>query len=153
EMIPLPEWKGRGPLDEAAPEYDLYAINAADQYGSMCMAMENPWLHEFASRFNPYIMGVWIHPAAAQKRGIKTGDHIKITSQFGYTVEGEALVTECIHPECIGINGCYGSYSVSANPITREGTHFNWLCSPDPAHCSPLDGNLELSPKVKVYKA
>jgi anaerobic selenocysteine-containing dehydrogenase len=152
ELIPLPEWKGRGSLDEAAPEYDLYVINSADLYGSMCMAMENPWLHEFAVRFNPYVMGVWINSATAQKKGIKTGDRIKVTSQYGHTVEGEAVVTEAIHPECVGINGCYGSYSVSANPVAREGTHFNWLLSSDPAVGDPVSGNHELSPKVKIGK-
>ena len=152
EMIPLPEWKGMGVMEKAAPDYDLYVVNFGDTFGAMCMAMENPWLYEFATRFNPYVMGVWIHPATAQKRGISTGDHIKVTSQFGHTVEGEALVTEAIHPECVGIGGCYGSYSVSANPTTREGTHFNWLVSSDPAHHDPFSGNLEMSPKVKVYK-
>jgi anaerobic selenocysteine-containing dehydrogenase len=152
EITPLPAWKGRGPLDEAAPEYDLYAVNFQDVFGAMCMAMDNPWLHEFATSFNPYTMAVWINTATAEKRGVRTGDRIKVTSQFGHTVEGEALVTEAIHPECIGIGGCYGSYSANINPISREGTHFNALMSSDPAHWDPWSGNPELSPKVKVYK-
>lgn len=152
DLIPLPEWKGRGSLDKAGPEYDLYVVNSADLYGSMCMSMENPWLHEFATRFNPYVMGVWINADTARKKGIKTGDQIQITSQAGHTQKGEAIVTEAIHPECVAINGCYGSYSASANPITREGTHWNWLLSSDLADGDPISGNHELSPKVKISK-
>jgi len=153
ELIPLPEWKGRGPLDEAAPEYDLYVVNWGDQLSQMGMMMDNPWMHEFMVRFRPDMMGVWVNSETAEKRGIKNGDRIKVTSQFGHTVDGEAFVTECINPECVGIGGCYGGYSASANPISREGTHVNWLFSTDPAHWGPWTGQLELSPKVKIYKA
>ena len=153
EMIPLPEWRGMGPLEQAAPEFDLYAFNSGNVFSIMCMGMDNPWISEFSQRFNPYLMGVWINSATAQKKGIKNGDRIKITSDAGHTVEGEALLTECVHPECVGIMGCYGSYSANMNPIAKLGTHFNYLLSSDLSHYDPLGGNDELSPKVKIYKA
>jgi molybdopterin-containing oxidoreductase family molybdopterin binding subunit len=153
ELIPLPEWLGTGPLEKAGAEYDLYAVNYGDPLiGGMCMAMENPWLTEYAARFNPYIMNVLINTTTAQTKGIKTGDRIEITSQFGHTVHGEAFVTEAVHPECLGIGGCYGSYSQNTNPNTLDGTHFNWLCSSNRADIGPSGPNIELSPKVKVRK-
>ncbi len=152
-MIPLPEWQGIWPLDEAPPDYDLYAVNFGNSFGFMCMSMDNPWLMEFSLAFNPYHMGVWINSETARRKGIKTGDRIKIVSQFeGFTVYGEALVTEGIHPECIGIPGCYGSFSANLNPITREGTHFNTLTPSQLKYHDPVGGNICFCARVKVDK-
>jgi anaerobic selenocysteine-containing dehydrogenase len=153
KMIPLPEWQGIWPMDEASPDYDLYAVNFQNTAGFMCMAMDNPWLMEYSLTFQPYHMGVWINPKTARKKGITTGDRIKIVSQFeDHTVYGEALVTEGIHPECLGIAGCYGSFSANVKPVAREGTHFNTLTSSELKHHDPVGGNIQFCVKVKVEK-
>lgn len=153
EFIPLPEWKGMGPpLDEAPEEYDLHAINWQEALNVMCMAMDNPWKVEYGQRFDPYTMVVWLNTEVAKEKGIKDGDLVKVESQFGYEVEGEAKVTECIHPECVGIGGGFGNRSVNLNPIALLGTAFNWLVGSEEHQIDPLGGNVEGAPKVKIYK-
>jgi thiosulfate reductase/polysulfide reductase chain A len=152
-MMGLPEWQGVWPLDEAPADHDLYAVNFAYGFGFMCMAMDNPWLMEYALASNPYHMNLWINPETARKKGLKTGDRIEIKSQFeGFTVKGEVLVTEGIHPECLGIPGCYGNFSVNLNPLAREGTHYNTLVSSRLKYHDPIGGNIQFCAKVKVSK-
>ncbi len=152
EFIPLPEWKGTGPLEQASKDYDLYAINAAETYSAMSMAMENPWKVEYAQKFDPYTMVVWLNADVGKKKGIKDGDQIKVESQFGFSVTGEAKLTEGLHPECVMIPGGLGNQSVNLSPLARLGTGFNWLVGSDEEQLSPLGGNVEGSPRVKVSR-
>ena len=148
----LPEWTGRGPIDEAPAKYDLYAINCQEALNAMSMAMENPWKVEYGQRFDPYTMVVWLNTEVAKKKGIKDGDLVKIESQFGFEVEGEAKVTECLHPECVLIPGGFGNRSVNLNPIALLGTSFNWLVGSEEDQIEPMGGNIEGSPRVKISK-
>jgi anaerobic selenocysteine-containing dehydrogenase len=158
QMIPLPAWQGIWPLDEAPADHDLYAVNFAYGFGFMCMAMDNPWLAEYPLAFNPYHMSIWINPETAQKKGLQTGDLIRVLSQFTggtgepFTVEGEVLVTEGIHPEVLGIPGCANNFSANINAIARQGTHFNTLVPSDLKYHDPIGGNICFCTRVKVEK-
>lgn len=149
----FPLWKGQGPIADAKPEYDMYAVNFQISLMVMGMAMENPWKYEYNQKFDPYQMGVWINRATAEKKGIKTGDKIVIESQYGHKINGEAVVTECVHPECVGIPGNYGNRSVNLAPIAREGPQFNTLIGSGEEDIDPAGGNVEGSPRVKISKA
>jgi anaerobic selenocysteine-containing dehydrogenase len=148
----FPEWHGLGPIGQAKPEYDMYAVNFQVSLMVMGMAMENPWKYEYNQKFDPFQMGVWINKAVADKKGIKTGDSVVIESQYGYKVTGEAVVTECIHPECVGIPGNYGNRSVNLAPTAREGAHMNTLMGNGEEDIDPAGGNVEGSPHVKISK-
>ncbi len=153
EFTALLPWKGRGPIDEAPAQYDLHAINCQEALNAMNMAMDMPWKVEYNQLFDPYTMVVWLNTEVAKKKGIKDGDLIKIESQFGFEVEGEAKVTEGLHPECVLIPGGFGNRSVNLNPIALLGTSFNWLVGSEEEHIDQLGGNIEGSPKVRIYKA
>jgi anaerobic selenocysteine-containing dehydrogenase len=153
EYSAFPAWKGLGPIGQAKPEYDLFAVNFQVSLMVMGMAMENPWKFEYNQKYDPYQMGVWINSKTAQAKGIKTGDRIVIESQYGFKVTGEAVVTECVHPECVGIPGNYGNRSVNLAPSAREGAHMNTLMGNTEEDIDPMGGNVEGSPRVKITKA
>jgi hypothetical protein len=66
--------------------------------------------------------------------------------------QGEALVTELIHPEAVGFPGMRGTGTLLQNPITQAGPYYNDLVSMEDNTFDPVNGSLDVSPRVKVYK-
>ena len=62
---------------------------------SHAQSMNNPLLHELLPEND-----LWIHPEAATRLGIRSGDMIRVTSG-DRIAEGRALVTDRIHPEAV----------------------------------------------------
>lgn len=153
DLIGLPEWHGIGPLGEADAQYDLYGCHYGNAFSAMCMPMEDPWKGEYMEKFAPSLIGVKIHTSVAEKKGIKTGDHVRVESQFGNVVEGTAYVSEAIRPDCMGISGGGPSDSVNVGPYAHLGTHFNRLISHDSKEHDQVTGNADFTVMVKVEKA
>ncbi len=149
----LPSWV-ESAICDVPPEYDLWAINWKGNLMAMGMTADNPWLYEVMENFDPYVMNVMINTEMAAARGIKDGELVVVESgTTGLKVEGEARVTECIHPEAVAIGGQYGRYSPHMNPFTREGPHYNRLPSIEAKYTDPLACGFDIGSKVKVYKA
>jgi anaerobic selenocysteine-containing dehydrogenase len=145
--IPVPD-------EKAPPDFDLYAINWKTNFmrHGINNTQENAWLNELRDA-DPYERYVWMNSATAAKRGIADGDRVQIESRWG-TVEGTIKVTELIHPEVIGIPGCYGSATPRMNPEAKKGTHFNSLLGgQEDVAIDPLSGSIVISPKVRVTHA
>lgn len=64
------------------------------------------WLSEI-THSNP----AWIHPQTAEKKGIREGDKIKVTSRVG-AIETRAYITQGIHPQVIAISDSCGHWQV-----------------------------------------
>ena len=147
---PVPDWLER-PYEKCPPEYDLYVVHYKTMMHSMATFMDNAWFEEYVRLFDPYSMTIQIHPEAAKKRGIKTGDVITVESVHGKD-STEAVVTELVRPDTIAIGGSMGSRSVNIYPPSRDGALFNRLCWADEDWRDPITGNQENSMKAKVYK-
>lgn len=147
---PYPVYMPR-PYESLPPEYDLYAVHYKTMLHSMATFMDNAWISEFVANFDPYTMGIMIHPDTAKKRGIKNGDLIVAESPFGKAT-GEAALTELTRPDTIAIAGTFGASSKEMNPVANEGPLFNRLCWADEEWRDPVTGNQENAMKVKVYK-
>ena len=77
---------------------------------------------------------------------------VGVESKYG-KVTGKLKVTQLIHPEVLGIPGCYGSGTFKMSPDSRKGTHFNSLLSGEGEECvDPISGSITISPKVKIYQ-
>lgn len=148
----IPTWI-TPPEMKAPPEYDMYAINwktSLMRHG-MGNTQENAWLAEIRDN-DPYELFIWINSATAKKKGFKDKDRVCVKSQFG-KVNGILKVTELIHPEVLGIPGCYGSATYMMSPDAKKGTHFNALLTGnEETNIDPISGSITISPKVKVYK-
>jgi thiosulfate reductase/polysulfide reductase chain A len=64
------------------------------------------WLSEIIHS-NP----AWIHPQTAEKKGIREGDKIRVTSRVG-SIETRAYITQGIHPQVIAISDSCGHWQV-----------------------------------------
>jgi anaerobic selenocysteine-containing dehydrogenase len=150
---PIPHWK---PNTEnvTVPGYDLWAINWKTPFyaNGVGAPHDNVWLEDIVANFAPYHSHIWINPKTATAKGIKDGDTIVVESRYG-KCQGEVLVTNMIHPEVVGIPGMRGTGTPQQNPIMRKGPHFNRLIPFEDNTFDPVNGSLDVSPRVKIYKA
>ncbi|RQW01884.1 hypothetical protein EH223_13900 [candidate division KSB1 bacterium] len=54
---------------------------------------------------------LWIHPAAAEKQGIKNGDRVKLLTSVR-EIEAKVRLTESIHPHAVAIARDFGHWAV-----------------------------------------
>ncbi len=147
---PLPQWFAE-PNFQAPAEFDMWAIHYKTMLATMATVMDNPWIAELTELFDPYPMNVWMNRATATAKGFKDGDWVWVESQHGKT-RGQVRTSEAVHPEVIGMGGCYGSRSVDYNPQARSGSNINDLVAFDETVMNPVCGGMEGRAKVKVYK-
>ena len=143
---PLPNWK---PCDSYAKsdEFDLIAVNFRVPMHSQTLTAENPWLCEVAE-LNPYAQKIIINTETARRKGIKDGDKIWVESRVG-KVSAKAKVTQCIHPEAVGISSHFG-HLARGMPVARgKGANFNNLL---PLTLDPVSTGVDACVRVKVYK-
>ncbi len=147
---PLPQWFAEPNL-QAPAEFDMWAIHYKTMIATMAYVMDNVWTGEVNELFDPYSMNLWMNRATAAAKGFKDGDWVWVESQHGKT-RGQVRTSEAVHPEVIGMGGCYDSKSVDYNPIGRGGANINDLCAFDETTMNPVCGGMENRAKVKVYK-
>ncbi len=151
DYTPIPEWQSCPSLTETRAEYDLYAIPYRLPFLTHSWWTHNPWLTEVGEH-HPWAFKVLINPVAAKRHGIKDADRITIESTEGFKVEGVAKLTECIHPDVIGIDRHGGHWS--SHPISKgKGTHFNTLLSQRLDRLDPIHQTVDSCVRVKVNKA
>jgi anaerobic selenocysteine-containing dehydrogenase len=150
---PIPHWK---PNTNTYPDGDLdmYAINWKMPFyaNGVGAPHDNAWLEDIIKHSAPYHGKIWINTKTAKAKGIKNGDMIVVENRAGKT-QGEALLTELIHPETVGFPGMRGAGTIQQNPVTRVGPYYNDLVSMEDNTFDPVNGSLDVSPRVKVYKA
>lgn len=154
EYYPLPTYREQ-PDADAPPEYDLWVCNYKTMLHTMAMPMDNAWTHAVAEEMNPYDMAVWMNADTAAKKGLKDGDLVWVESRYGKT-RGEVKASQCVHPEAVGIGGCFGLHSANAPAFIREGPSWNALIplvEKKGKFTNPVTGGNHMHVKVKVYKA
>ena len=140
--------------DFGSTDYDMFAANWKVPFMMFGLGafMENPWIDDIVEKTNPYARAILLNRATAAKKGIKDGDEIWVESRAGKT-RGTVKVTELVHPEVVGFPGNFGSATNLMNPIAKKGPHYNDLISMDDSSFDPISGGVEISPRVKIYKA
>jgi anaerobic selenocysteine-containing dehydrogenase len=147
----LPLWHPCAAQEEAPHEYDLIAVNYKLPFHSYNMTQDNPWLAEIAAR-HPYAYKVMINAQTATDKGIADGDPLLIETPGGVTAQGVAKVSECIHPEVIGIASCFGHWAKARSTARGQGIHFNSLIPFGLRQIDPMAGLMDACVKVKVSK-
>lgn len=132
-------------------DFNLFAFYYRDTIHANSFTMENPWLDE-AAQMDPFSYTIAINAKVGAAKGLKNGNHIRVESETGRTVDGRVRLTEGIHPEGLGIAALCGHWAKDMPIAKGKGVFFNDLLELDWNHTSPVNLNLDLCAKVKVYK-
>jgi len=144
----LPEWKACPAYHDGTPPYDLYVVNFKLPFHSLSFTTQNPWLSDLAEH-HPYAYKILINAETAQRKGVGDGDEISVESVAG-KVKGVAKVTECIHPEVVGIAGMFGSWAKGKPVAKGKGVHFNSLLPMSLDRIDPISTGVDSCIRVKV---
>ena len=145
DYIALPVWKPCASY-EKSEEFDLIAVNFRVPTHAQSHTAQNPWLSEIAE-LNPYSQKILINRVTAEKKGIGEGDKIYVESEVD-KVAGIAKVTECVHPEVIGISSHFGSLAKGKPIGCEKGSQFNRLL---PGDMDPVSTGVDACVRVKIY--
>lgn len=146
DYVALPAWKSCASYTRAG-KFDLIAVNFRVPTHAQSITAENPWLSEVAE-LNPYAQKILINTDTAAIKRVKDGDKVCVESEAGKVV-GIAKVTECIHPEAVGISSHFGSLAKGKPIGYGKGAQFNKLL---PVDLDPVSTGVDACVKVNVYK-
>jgi anaerobic selenocysteine-containing dehydrogenase len=93
-----------------------------------------------------------INAQTAAAKGIADGEEISIATPGGASARGIAKVSECIHPEVIGIASCFGHWAKARTTARGRGIHFNSLLPYGLNQIDAMAGLMDACVKVKVRK-
>jgi len=149
---PLPEWMPcqaygsleRGEIDAIGVHYKLPYV-----YGGQGNA--NPWIDELCEKL-PQSYGVLINTRLAARLGIADDDWVVIRSPVR-TARVRARVTECVHPQVIGIAGHAGHWAGGKARTKGKGVNFNSLLPYDLEHLDLLSTAVDMCAPLTVRKA
>lgn len=151
DYIPLPDWKPNPAYEKRSPDYDLFCVNYKTPIHYQSFTTENAWLNELAE-YHPYYYKILLYTETAKRKGIKDGDTIWVESIAG-KVKGKAKVTECIHPEVVGIAGTFGSWAKGKPIALGKGVHHNSLIPLNLERIEGVTAAVDDCIEVKIYKA
>ncbi|MDH3975559.1 MAG: molybdopterin-dependent oxidoreductase [Deltaproteobacteria bacterium] len=122
---PLPHYEPI-PAHENMKDDDLILITFKWNVHVQSRTANQKWLAEIVHN-NP----VWINGATAAKKGIKTGDLVRVTSKIGYMVT-KAYVTEGINPKVVAISHSFGHKEYGRLASMKLKQKPQWSQSDDP---------------------
>ncbi|MBI4200372.1 MAG: molybdopterin-dependent oxidoreductase [Chloroflexi bacterium] len=149
---PLPHWRPcqpyeqlmRGEIDAIGVHYKLPYVNGA-------MGNSNPWIDELCDKL-PHSYGVMINARLARAKGIKDGDAVWLESP-ATRVKAVARVTQCVHPEVVGIAGHAGHWA-QGKPISKgKGVNFQSLLPYGAEKMDVVSTSIDMCAPLKVRKA
>jgi len=151
---PLPNWVPGPGYQTKKPEFDLYAVTFKWPFLTGTFSTFNAWLGELRE-YHPYTGSIVLNRKVAKSKGIADGDRIKLSNTNGSTVEGIAKLSECIHPECVGLDHSAGNWARILPPRPSKasiGTHPGSLMEYDLKNIDIMGGSLDASPKLSVSR-
>jgi anaerobic selenocysteine-containing dehydrogenase len=152
---PLPDWRPCRSHQEKRSEYDLFVVWRRDSLVAQRWTHQHPWLDE-ACEIDPYVYHVIINSDTAEKKGLKIGDWVDLTSATSKnSIKARARLSEGIHPEVVCIPGGGGHWAKGL-PIASQrdkGALFEWLVRFGFGEdIDPVTLNVDWCVKVKVSK-
>ncbi|MBI2954457.1 MAG: molybdopterin-dependent oxidoreductase [Chloroflexi bacterium] len=148
---PLPDWMPCPAFDERGKNgFDFVAVHYKLAFTYAGHGNENPWINEVCER-TPYTYPVLINEDAARSKGIRDGDDIWLETPVR-KVRAKAKLTQCIHPEVVGIAGHFGHWA-KGMPISQgKGVAYNPLLPHDLDHIDKLSGALDNCALVRISR-
>lgn len=149
---PLPSWRPCEPYERLRKgEIDAIGVNYKLPYTYGSQGNANPWINELCEKL-PHSYGALINRRLAARKGIRDGDAVWLESPVKKQ-KAVARVTECVHPEVIGIAGNAGHWA-RGKPLSQgKGVHFNGLLPYGIENIDVISTALDHCAALKVTKA
>ena len=141
EFMPCPSYNAL-----KAGDYDLIAVHFKFPYVYGSYGNENPWLNEICERTNAY--DILLNEAVGKAKGIRDGDEVWLESPVR-KVKATVKLTQCIHPEAVGVGGHFGHWSAGMPVASGKGINFNSLLPTDIDHIDMISSALDHCVQVK----
>lgn len=130
-------------------EYDLIAVHYKIPFVYGGFGNENPWINELCEQTDTY--NILVNAEVAGAKGIRDGDEVWLESPVR-KVRAKVKLTQCIHPQVVGVGGHFGHWS-SGMPIARgKGINFNSLLPTDLEHIDKISTALDHCVQVRLCK-
>lgn len=113
---PLPAWHEK--LAKPTAEYPFYFLVNHHPWFRMCKLVNDPLLMELQPENLLYM-----HPDAAEKIGVKTGDYVLVESPTGKSLKIAVNVTKRIRGDCVMTEHGYGHWSKEMYVAYGRGTN------------------------------
>ncbi|MBI2953146.1 MAG: molybdopterin-dependent oxidoreductase [Chloroflexi bacterium] len=148
---PLPSWMPCDAFEARGKDgYDFITVHYKLPFTYGAFANENPWIDEICER-TPYTYPVLVNDGVAKSKGLRDGDEVWLETPV-HKVRTKVKLTECIHPEVVGIAGHFGHWA-KGMPISRgKGVAFNPLLPHDLDHIDKVSGALDNCAPVRISK-
>jgi anaerobic selenocysteine-containing dehydrogenase len=130
-------------------DYDLIAVHFKFPYVYGSYGNDNPWLDEICQRVEAY--DILLNETVGKAKGISDGDMVWLESPV-QKVRAKVKLTQCIHPQAVGVGGHFGHWSAGMPVARGKGINFNSLLPMDVEHTDLISSALDHCVEVKVYK-
>jgi molybdopterin-containing oxidoreductase family molybdopterin binding subunit len=153
DWAPLPHWMPCVDYEITDPDYDTYPIYWTNAINTDTWQVENAWINEInESEDNTYFLEV--NSQVAAKKNIKTADKIRLSNKDGAFVDGTAVVTELVHPECVASVGGHLNSKSKYEPIAlNKGDAINHLVpAGDPKRMEYIGQGVDQCVRCKLEK-
>ncbi|MBI4524035.1 MAG: molybdopterin-dependent oxidoreductase [Deltaproteobacteria bacterium] len=147
---PLSEWLPC-PSYEAvrSGKYDFIAVHYKLPFVYGAFSNENPWINELCERSQSY--SLLINEDAAKAKGFRDGDEAWLESPVR-KVRVKLKLTQCIHPEVLGIAGHFGHWSPGMPVARGKGISFNSLVPTGLDRIDKISTAMDHCVEVRLYK-
>lgn len=123
---PMPDWLPCKSHECHKPGFDFFAFYYRDTIHTNSYTTENAWLDE-AAKLSPCSYTIAINRKSGERLGLRSGDKILLESDTGRSIDGYVKLTECIHPEGIGVAGLANHWAKGLPKAKGQGVFFNDL--------------------------
>jgi anaerobic selenocysteine-containing dehydrogenase len=130
-------------------DYDLIAVHFKFPYVYGSFGNDNPWIDEICQETNAY--SILLNESVGKAKGLRDGDSVWLESPVN-KVKAKVKLTQCIHPQAVGVGGHFGHWSPGMPVARGKGVNFNSLLPTDIDHIDMISTALDHCVQVKVYK-
>ncbi|MBI4317773.1 MAG: molybdopterin-dependent oxidoreductase [Chloroflexi bacterium] len=147
----LPEWMPCDAFEKRGQNgYEFIAVHYKVGFVYGAYGNENPWINEICER-TPYTYPVLINEDIGKRKGIRDGDQVWLETPVR-KVKATAKLTQCVHPEVVGIAGHFGHWA-RGMPISRDkGVAYNPLLPHDLDHLDKITTAIDNCALVRITK-
>lgn len=153
DYIPLPEWLPCCDHEVEHEGFDLYPIYWTNAINTDTWQVENAWINEI-NEADDISYFLEINEEVGKEKGIATGDKVRLSNYEGNFVEGIAVLSPGVHPECVASMGGHLGARSEFQPVGKgKGYAVNHLIpAGDPKRMEYIGSGVDQCVRCKLEK-